>query len=484
MNKICLRNNYRDVIQILGVSKVKQKTLPILIAVISSAWLIGACGSESLVKLGGFCNEKKKCAAGLTCYQNICLDEVHLDCNPPCGDNQHCVDGVCQDVVLPEDKDGDTFQTPDDCNDCDASIYPGSSESCDGADNDCDNITDEDCPACSEGTKQACSTDMGECILGEQSCINGDWQPCPGIGPSCEICDGKDNDCDGLTDELCPCKDGDQFSCSNGEVGECQGGIQNCVDGLYSETCLNGVLPTTELCDNKDNDCDGETDDDFNIGAVCPQVGECAEGLIECAGTESTVCSTHPGGSLDQSTTEICDQLDNDCDGYTDEEGDVGQDTTPNECMDAAELGSIVENDPKNEIFFEEYIWPGDDVDWYEINAIDDYNQETSSNCDKFHFKVQFVDNPDGRFRIRVSEKNCTSQVCGGDTVFEYYYDYHEDIGSNPSISQGQCPCSVNNIENATICSEDNKTFFIQVYSPDGVGSCNKYRISISNGPQ
>jgi putative metal-binding protein len=73
-----------------------------------------------------------------------------------------------------------------------------------------------------------------------------------------------------------------------------------------------------EVCNGLDDDCDGEVDEGCNIGLPCEGIGECGAGLIELIG-ENEICSTEPGGSGDQSTPEVCNGLDDDCDGEVDE---------------------------------------------------------------------------------------------------------------------------------------------------------------------
>ncbi|MBI2061036.1 MAG: hypothetical protein HYT87_14815 [Nitrospirae bacterium] len=96
-----------------------------------------------------------------------------------------------------------------DCKDSDSDVFPGNPEKCDGKDNDCDASVDEGC-ACTDGLIQSCYSGASEtkgtgvCKAGSQTCSGGQWGTCSGeVIPVAEICDGKDNDCDGQTDNAC-----------------------------------------------------------------------------------------------------------------------------------------------------------------------------------------------------------------------------------------------------------------------------------------
>lgn len=87
----------------------------------------------------------------------------------------------------------------------------------------------------------------------------------------------------------------------------------------------NNYPTNTEVCDGQDNNCDTGIDEGFSLGEVCDGVGECGAGVLECADANSTRCSTDTGGSADGSTSEICDGLDNDCDGIADGSENITQ---------------------------------------------------------------------------------------------------------------------------------------------------------------
>jgi len=148
-------------------------------------------------------------------------------------------------------------------------------------------------------------------------CNDNDNKVYPGAS---EICDGKDNNCDGAVDEgldsivLCEDKDGDGHGIMNGAThmgcapnlkgfGACDG---DCNDN--DETVHPGA---TESCNNKDDNCDGRIDE--NARQTCG-VGWCRRYGTSCTSNNCT-----PG----QPIAERCNDFDDDCDGVVDNGTDL-----------------------------------------------------------------------------------------------------------------------------------------------------------------
>jgi len=181
-------------------------------------------------------------------------------------------------------------------------LDPCTPEVCDGFDNDCNCLVDD------LGTL-TCGT--GECLETVPVCSNGIPLSCVPGTPQSESCDGLDNDCDGVIDNGNP---GGGGACSTGQVGVCAAGTLVCQTGAL--TCLPNQGPTTEVCDGVDNNCDGSVDEsDPNVGAACNTgfPGVCAAGTLVCMNGALACQQDVPASS------EVCDGQDNNCDGTVDE---------------------------------------------------------------------------------------------------------------------------------------------------------------------
>ncbi|MCC6624264.1 MAG: hypothetical protein IT385_23635, partial [Deltaproteobacteria bacterium] len=186
-------------------------------------------------------------------------------------------------------------------------------ETCNGVDDDCDSAVD-DVP----GRGEACiiSNDHGACD-GVRDCGAGPGLVCVGQTPAPETCNYVDDDCDSATDE----DFGTLFaSCSAGRGVCVRYGFEVC-NAAGDDTECNAVAGPegVESCNGLDDDCDGLTDELFpGKGDVCQAgLGVCARfGTKVCNGGGTALeCSASEGPSSD----EACDLLDNDCDGQTDE---------------------------------------------------------------------------------------------------------------------------------------------------------------------
>ncbi len=218
-----------------------------------------------------------------------------------------------------------------------------SPEKCNGNDDDCDGIIDDNPADVGLPCYPPGGTIQGICKAGVTECLPGndpsDTLQCEGwIGPKpTETCNGLDDNCNGLVDDN-PVDVGPNFPCTpTGVTGVCTPGYLVCVNG--AKVCTNFGFGKPETCNGIDDDCDGIIDNDYPVDSNVPcgsAVGACKQGLLVCrlpdakGGVPGTTGHS-PGDTLicDGATgpmAEQCDGIDNDCNGVVDD----GPDGTPN----------------------------------------------------------------------------------------------------------------------------------------------------------
>ena len=135
---------------------------------------------------------------------------------------------------------------------------------------------DGDEPAC-EGEGEACQVRglVGACAQGVTECTDvqmlggGFANVCvPLVEPTEELCDGQDNDCNGEVDDVLP------QICDTNELGLCAFGEQSCENGNWGQ-CRGVIEPQEEVCNLKDEDCDGVADNGFDLQNDANNCGFC-----------------------------------------------------------------------------------------------------------------------------------------------------------------------------------------------------------------
>lgn len=293
------------------------------------------------------------------------------------GADAECVKGKCQiEGCLPfrYDLNG---KLEDGCEyACDGD--PDAEEQCNLEDDDCDGVKDEgfdtqsdpnNCGACGAVCNLLHAT--AKCVAGEckvDQCepgffnVDGDdftgcnypcqykdktgqvctppaaGQPNPN-GCGVEVCDDVDQDCDGdftdVTDENTPCSD---YCATPSCEGECSFGMTQCIGAAL--VCIPGKTPSAEVCDQKDNDCNGVVDDGFDLDTNTENCGSCGNSCVgklphafaKCAAGACVIdqCETDYG-DLDKTKDgcelcpvtpvrpESCNGKDDDCNGKVDD---------------------------------------------------------------------------------------------------------------------------------------------------------------------
>jgi hypothetical protein len=262
-----------------------------------------------------------------------------------------CTSGQADDSGGPSDSevvdaDGDGFSIAGgDCNDADDAIYPGAPEACDGIDNDCDKVVDEDASVTwysdldSDGYGDA-STGVTGCdppsgsVSDATDCNDSDASVNPGAS---EACNGIDDDCDDEIDEIGEAPiwyqdaDGDGFGDPNVFEYNCEmpkGYVADGTDCDDADASVNsGAI---EVCNRVDDDCDGIVDGPDPVDGSPFFLDSDEDGYGDAESKGILACDAPPGyvadhsdcddrnASINPGSTEICNLVDDDCDGVMD----------------------------------------------------------------------------------------------------------------------------------------------------------------------
>ncbi|MEQ1504096.1 MAG: putative metal-binding motif-containing protein [Myxococcota bacterium] len=255
------------------------------------------------------------------------------------------------------DGDGDGFEAGEDCDDEDPTTYPGAPELCDGLDNDCTGDPDDPVDhlywyADEDGDgfgDDATEQDLCNGSAPEEGwvqvagdCLDSD----PLVYPEAlEYCDARDGDCDGVVDNHLTYvdgwddADGDGFGDPTDPRPWCEREVPDgiVVDDTDCDDANATAFPGgVEVCDGADNNCDGETDE--GLGAVTYYTDADGDGAGDPA-APITWCDALPDGAAYEGNDcddtnparfpgnpEICDGIDDDCDGEAPGEDDADGD--------------------------------------------------------------------------------------------------------------------------------------------------------------
>lgn len=230
------------------------------------------------------------------------------------------------------DGDGDGFTADQDCDDSDAAVFPGATEACDGIDNNCDGITDEDFTTSSyyqdtdgdgygsaDTATTGCSAPIGYVEEGGD-CDENNAAVNPGAAEF--ACNGEDENCNGSGDDH-PDADADGYDRCDVGVSEADANPADCNDSNPAQN-----PGAVELCNTVDDNCNGEVDENMSTTTYYQDLDGDGYGNDEVSTETCSMPSGYAsvGGDCDDNNAQVfpdaienpADGVDGDCDGFVD----------------------------------------------------------------------------------------------------------------------------------------------------------------------
>ncbi|MDP2307094.1 MAG: putative metal-binding motif-containing protein [Pseudomonadota bacterium] len=349
------------------------------------------------------------------------------------------------------DSDGDTYGDADvaqvscdapadyvldgtDCDDADSAFNPGADES------DCTDPNDYNCDA-----------SVGYADLdgdGHAACAECDDLIATTHPGAAESCNGADDNCDGAVDEgvtttLYADVDGDGFGDLSAPSESCGATEGYVADATDCDDRDGAVHPdATERCDGADNDCDGTVDEATAVDAPTwyfdgdeDTYGEATDTAVSCAAprhyvSDATDCDDG-AAAVNPAAAELCDSVDNDCDGAVDEDAAVDAPT------------------------------------WYFDGDEDTYGEATDTAvacAAPLHYVADQTDCDDGAAAINPAadevcdgaDNNCDGTVdeASAADASTWYHDGDEDGYGDPEVGEVACEAPADHVSNASDCDD------------------------------
>ena len=378
------------------------------------------------------------------------------------------------------DADGDGFPAALDCDDTDASVHPEAEEICDGVDNDCDGDIDEGllitvyADADADGYGDAGSSTegcpgMSGYVEDATDCDDTDPDVYPGAS---EWCDGVDNDCDGEIDNDVDIgiwyldADGDGHGDARTSVEDCAQPSGYVDVGDDCDDSEPAAYPgNTEICDEIDNDCDGDTDE--------PDASDAGLWYLD---------ADHDGyGDPDQSSTSCDEPMGRVADNTDCDDGDADINPGAQEVCDPRDVDEDCSGAADDED-------PGTSADskytWYEDADEDGYGDEDgvgvaaceqpsgyvqdNTDCDDDHS----VNYPGAEEFCDSSDNDCDGLVDEGTPVDAetWYRDGDGDGYGDPDNSFTSCDALTGYVSDGTDCDDDDSSVTDECWDTGGSG--------------